>query len=1257
MKIKYLIIFILFFASMITIIQLQETASAEKLYLMPTGNGTYNEFSLHGDDTNWECIDEYPTDSSSTYIVGEGNSTIVQRQSISFENVSGMSGQINNVTLFIKRRQSDASQSAEATLSAYVGVDDVYTTWMDYVSYTSEWWKTFAVGLDINPVTGESFKWDEINTITVQLNASGNFTLGEDFLTLYPEYDGNVTDIHDASMSGSSPVWDDVDDDPSDGDTTYVDMGSSGIEVAGYNLYNIDNTTCEYLGYVGQIYNLTVYHTSKLRAGPGATKEIKPILHVGGTNYYGDYVTMTSDYTTYAYEWEQNPECSCPWWTGALNDTQIGHYDHCANTYLRTTQCFAVVCYEDEVSSPQWISTVWLVIDYVPEEPNVTTNATTSTFCSNATVRGYTKDIGNDTTNVTTWFEYGTTVAYGNSTRHYNNFTYDDAESYAYFVGDDIELGNEEDAWDEDWTTGPCYSLNWGVNATLEGDFYEYYNNSPNTNDSINSIDFTALLLAMTSDGATVNYTMYMYNFSSDEWDELFKYSSDDDDYHNVNHTETVYNPYDYIENRQVITRINMKGDSGNNGEVIACYEESRIVFNTTYASEGSEFSCILDDLLPDTVYHYRAAINNSNSTQYGEDMTFSTSLGIVVNNATNIEEDTVSLNGQVDYGSGYSCGFWLGNVSTNSTNFEQNVSCGGTYSTGESFSASASGLTPGEYYYVRAWYSDGDSFNTTSLENYFITRPNAPTSLVATAHNFTAINLTWTNSTIGANTNHSVLIRYSTTNYPTTIDSGTFGANESAYSNVTISNLDLDTKYYFSAWTYVNDSGSPLLADFSSSFDTASNETGGGNYTIFVRYENYSYGLVNLSRWGAHRLIIHHENETDYISFDNGVVVSDVVGGFANISNGSFTVTVDKEVRFFEFRWNDSNNYNHTGFYCTRILIPSSDRNITFYIRTDLTVYAESSSYFNGSLVKYSYSFLDETGSFSPSANARAFIYTYDSDGNRLLIQNEYFDSERKVHPWLVFDKKYYIGVSCDYTHRDRLGIAPTGTDLDPTEIRIPYELNMTYNFFDLINFNYGWYADGLYAHYIDTTSDTDSVIFIVYGLLNNTHLHNESATVSNKNFTFTLAEGCNLSNDYRIDIIANLTGDYAGTYRLQGGGVPIYAGMTGITDNGTLDYWLTLMFGPSPVVNTDTGVFVPWTYLLIFGFCFVLISTVGKLNAFLGGFAVGISLVFFGGAISGIVPLFPEYFIDPSGASLFVVGAFIAVVSFIGLIGGVER
>lgn len=633
---------------------------------------------------------------------------------------------------------------------------------------------------------------------------------------------------------------------------------------------------------------------------------------------------------------------------------------------------------------------------------------------------------------------------------------------------------------------------------------------------------------------------------------------------------------------------------------------------------------------------------------------------------ATSVEMTTATLNGYLVNDSNISCtrGFWVSNTTgPNASSHQFNFSAIGTGTIG-SFSASAIGLISGEYYYVRSWSYNGYTYNRSGNETYFLTRPYSPANFSVTAREARSIYLQWTNTTLPpGQVNHSVLIHYGTSvpvGSPTPDTWGTFGANTSLFNTTLVDNLAEDTTFYFVAWTYINNSGSPSIGMFSSEFVTTDGTTHGGIYNITVSYENESYGAINLSKYGIHMLIIHYENQTDYIYFDNGTVVNDVNGYFGSISSGNFTLFLNNTPRFFEFKWNSTNtSVNRSIYYCSRLLVPESGvANITFYIITDLAVYGESTFYFNDSIVKYSYSFIDETGQFTPVQNALAYIYTFDNYGNRLIIHSEYFDSERKVHPWLVYDKKYYIGVSCDSTDRERLGISPTGTDLAPSNIRIPYELIYNYGFFDVINLNIGWYASGFYASYVDTTSSTSDVTFVVYGLLNGTQLYTTTVYINTYNFTYTTLLGCNLEKSYRIDVIANLTADnYAGTYRLEGGGVAVPANMKMIVDNGTLDAWLTLIFGNSPVATKDRAFYVPWTYLLMFSFCFLLITTLGKLNVFVGGLSVGISLIFFSVAISNVGVLYSDYSGSWEGPILIVVGAFIAIVSFIGLLGGIER
>jgi len=324
--------------------------------------------------------------------------------------------------------------------------------------------------------------------------------------------------------------------------------------------------------------------------------------------------------------------------------------------------------------------------------------------------------------------------------------------------------------------------------------------------------------------------------------------------------------------------------------------------------------------------------------------------------NATSITDSTATLQGYLVNDSGMTnitCGFLLGNVSTNISNYEQNISASGTYTAGDTFTKSVSSLTPGEYYYVRSWSYDGHNYNYSENETYFISLPDAPSNFDIITRGASSIALSWTNSTVGENTNHSVLIHYGTSSPPggaTPSTWGTYGANESSLSYTTVSGLEGDTYYYFVAWTYVNDSGSPSHAAFSSSFATTYNTTVGGNYTIFVKYENESSSgnlPVDLSKWGQHKFVIHTSTFTGEVIFDDGIDYQtgsiDLLGYFGNNASGTFSVELNETLLWVDFYWNTSND---SYFRCTRShVVLSGERNITFYIRTDLPVYGTAIS------------------------------------------------------------------------------------------------------------------------------------------------------------------------------------------------------------------------------------------------------------------------------------------------------------------------
>jgi len=445
------------------------------------------------------------------------------------------------------------------------------------------------------------------------------------------------------------------------------------------------------------------------------------------------------------------------------------------------------------------------------------------------------------------------------------------------------------------------------------------------------------------------------------------------------------------------------------------------------------------------------------------------------------------------------------------------------------------------------------------------------------------------------------------------------------------------------------------------------SNQSHGGTYQINILFENETNGRnfpVNLemNNTGIHSFIIHFNDETDYVLFNhNGVYGSHDNTTACDVTNnrsGNFSVTVNKQVKYFEFRWNDSDGRIYR---CTRFVIPSTF-SVTMYIRIDLPVYGESTATFNNSIVKYKLAFLDETGQYRHPNNPRVIIYKYNSSGTQQIIHSEYFDPSGRVYPWLVYGEIYYLGAACDTTSIERIGEFYAGSDIEQNEIRIPFEEDLRYSFFDLIQLRIGNTTSLFYVNYTDTTLSNIWVEFTVYNYTNDTlilsSVQNQSF-VNTFNFTFTIAMGYSSYENYKFQINVSLSGltneHYEGVY--SSGKIPIFAHAHLSISNRSIDNLFTLLFGGSPIYDSDNPlVYVPWTYILVFVVSLILLLSFGKLNAFLGGLAVGFWLVFAGILISGISVLYNNY-TWWNGPTLSVIGAFIIILSFVGLLGGVER
>ena len=190
----------------------------------------------------------------------------------------------------------------------------------------------------------------------------------------------------------------------------------------------------------------------------------------------------------------------------------------------------------------------------------------------------------------------------------------------------------------------------------------------------------------------------------------------------------------------------------------------------------------------------------------------------------SNVEETTATISGSIITPvNNMTCGFWYNNVTTTAAAPGTNITLSGYFDSGETFTENITGLLPGEYYYVRAWSHKivaDYNFTTDTTEQYFLTKPYAPSTFY-TSLSENNITLTWNNATVSVN-NRSNYIRYKATGYPTSVTDGTLFFNDSTTNSTSLSWYTPSTSYYFSVWTYINESGSPSLYRFSDNYNTS---------------------------------------------------------------------------------------------------------------------------------------------------------------------------------------------------------------------------------------------------------------------------------------------------------------------------------------------------------------------------------------------------------------------------------------------------
>jgi len=160
-----------------------------------------------------------------------------------------------------------------------------------------------------------------------------------------PTAAGDETDISEQEPT-SDQHWDKVDEEISDGDTTYVATDTAGWQEDLYNI--LDHST---LTAAGTIHYVRVYTVVSATGTPDQTSAYVHIK-TNGVEDNGTEVTVTTDYATYSYQWNTNPQTGYAWTWAEIDALQIGVGLRQATTggpaakrYTRCTQVYAQVVF------------------------------------------------------------------------------------------------------------------------------------------------------------------------------------------------------------------------------------------------------------------------------------------------------------------------------------------------------------------------------------------------------------------------------------------------------------------------------------------------------------------------------------------------------------------------------------------------------------------------------------------------------------------------------------------------------------------------------------------------------------------------------------------------------------------------------------------------------------------------------------------------------------------------------------------------
>jgi len=176
----------------------------------------------------------------------------------------------------------------------------------------------YTTGLEIINITEPTGDIAATNATAAQPDWESILRPVEDTEDFRPNAAGDETAIWSLYPNTGEEHWEDVDDETSDGDDTYVFTDrNTWLE----DLYNTANHSTQTAA--GTINYVDVYMECRVTAN---ATQLNAYTHIktNGAEHDGTSENLTTDYETYSYSWDYNPQTTDNWTWDEIDALQIG---------------------------------------------------------------------------------------------------------------------------------------------------------------------------------------------------------------------------------------------------------------------------------------------------------------------------------------------------------------------------------------------------------------------------------------------------------------------------------------------------------------------------------------------------------------------------------------------------------------------------------------------------------------------------------------------------------------------------------------------------------------------------------------------------------------------------------------------------------------------------------------------------------------------------------------------------------------------